>query len=162
MLEPLFFTQSFGWYSSKERNYSRLYMLPSSILMEVASADYYLSMQENIRHYILPHPVFSHHQYSLTQFSRNGSNRKHYMLSLHWEYIDDKLEKIQGILWTFMLEHLFFIQSFGQYGNKEGDNSRHFVLDFTLFMAVPSQDYYLSIDNKQQKLYVSSSYFLHQ
>ena len=40
--------------------------------------------------------------------------------------------------------------------NKEF-KSRHFMLDFTLFMKVPSDNYYLSTKDKYQTFYVSSS-----
>ena len=41
------------------------------------------------------------------------------MLALRWEFIDFKLNKIQGILQTFMLAHLFFTDSYGWYEKKE-------------------------------------------
>ena len=40
--------------------------------------------------------------------------------------------------------------------NKEF-NSRHSMLEFSLFMAVPSADYYLPTKDKYQTFYVSSS-----
>ena len=70
------------------------------------------------------------------------------MLAFQWEFIDSKLKKMQGIWRTFSLASLFFIQGFGWYGNKEGNYSRHFMLDFPQFMAFPSSDYDLSMNNK--------------
>ena len=41
------------------------------------------------------------------------------MLDLHWECIDYKLNKKQGILQIFMLAPLLSTDGFGLYGNKE-------------------------------------------
>ena len=39
---------------------------------------------------------------------------------------------------------------------KKEFNSRPSMLDFPLFVAIPSEDYYLSTKDKYQKFYVSS------
>ena len=55
-----------------------------------------------------------------------------------------------------MLAPLFITNSFGWYGNKEGNYSIYFMLDFS-FTAIPSEDYCLSLKDKYQTLYDSSS-----
>ena len=86
-----------------------------------------------------------------------GSNSKHYMLYFHWEFIDSKLSKIQGILQTSMLSPLLLTHIFGCYEKKEGNNSRHFMFDFPLFMVFTSADSYLSTNYKYHTFYVISS-----
>ena len=68
------------------------------------------------------------------------------------------IRKTQGILLTIMLAYLSFINSFGWYGSKEGNYSRHSMLDFTLCLVVTPEDYYLSMKYRWKTLYVSSSY----
>ena len=70
------------------------------------------------------------------------------MLALHLEYIYYKLKKVQGILKTNMLAPLLFTDSFGRYGSKDTNYSIHFMLDFTVFIAVTPEDYYLSMKNE--------------
>ena len=53
-----------------------------------------------------------------------------------------------------MLEHPLFTNMFGWYRSKEGNYSRHSMLDFILFMAIKSEDYYLSTKDKYQILYL--------
>ena len=65
------------------------------------------------------------------------------MLAFHWECVDYKVNKIQGIFNTVMLAPLLFTNMFGMYGNKEWKYSRHSMLDFPLFMTVSSFDCYL-------------------
>ena len=60
-----------------------------------------------------------------------------------------------------MLAPLFFTNSFGWYGNKKGNYNRHSMLSFTLFMVVSSEDLYLSVKDKYQTFYVSSSCIFH-
>ena len=67
---------------------------------------------------------------------------------------------VRRLLQTAMVTNLFFTNMFGRYGNKGGNYSRHSMLDFPLFMAVPSADYYLSTKDRWQTLYVSSSCIL--
>ena len=67
---------------------------------------------------------------------------------------------VRILLQTAMITHLFFTNMFGRYGNKGGNYSRHSMLDFLLFMAVPSEDYYLSMKDRCQTLYVRSSCIL--
>ena len=55
-----------------------------------------------------------------------------------------------------------FTNRFGQYGNKEGIYSRHFMLNFPLLMGVPSEYYYLSAKNISQKFYFRSSFVLYK
>ena len=43
---------------------------------------------------------------------------------------------------------------------KKEFNSRHYMLDFPLFMEVTSAYYYLSTDEKYQTLCVSSSFII--
>ena len=52
---------------------------------------------------------------------------------------------------------LFFTNCFGQYEKKEAIYSRNYMLDFPLFMAVPSAYYYLSVNNIHKIFYDSSS-----
>ena len=42
----------------------------------------------------------------------------------------------------------FITNSFVRYGSREGKNSRHYMLAFPLFMAVPSEDYHISLKDK--------------
>ena len=56
-----------------------------------------------------------------------------------------------------MLAPLLFKNIFGSYGNKEGNNSIHSMLDFLLCMAVTSEYCALPMNYIYQKLYVISS-----
>ena len=53
-------------------------------------------------------------------------------------------------LQKIMVAHLFFTSIFGRYGNKEENYIIHYMLAFQLFMAVPSEDYYLKMKDKYQ------------
>ena len=46
-----------------------------------------------------------------------------------------------------MLAPLFFTNIFGQCGNKEGNYIRYSMLDFPLFMVVPSEYSYSTMEN---------------
>ena len=62
-----------------------------------------------------------------------GSNSKHSMLALHWEYINYKVKEIHDLFQKFMVGSYFFINMFGSYEKKGGYNSRHDIWDFTIF-----------------------------
>ena len=49
---------------------------------------------------------------------------------------------------TIMVATLFYTKSFDWYGNKGGSYNRHYMLDFPLFMAVPSAYYHLTTEDK--------------
>ena len=72
------------------------------------------------------------------------------MLYLHWELVDFKVDKTQIIFQTVILAPLLFIYIFDRYRSKEVKYIRHSMLAFTLFMVLPSADYYLSIKDKYQ------------
>ena len=82
------------------------------------------------------------------------------MLDFCGESIDSKLKKIQGIPQTFMLANLLFTKVFFSIERQKYFNSRHYMLDFPLFMAVTLANYYLLEKDKYQILYVISSYIL--
>ena len=67
------------------------------------------------------------------------------MLYFHWECIYYKLNKIKKGIVENYVSIFFFTNIFGRYGNKEGKNIRHYISDFLLDMAVPLEDYYLSM-----------------
>ena len=57
-----------------------------------------------------------------------------------------------------MLVPSLFTHILGRYGSKDRNNSRYYMSDFPLFVAVPSKDYYLSMKGKQKTFYVRSYY----
>ena len=78
-------------------------------------------MKENIRDSMLAHLFFSHHTSHWHYWVWGGSNRKHYMLAFHWECIDSKLNKMQGMLYTFMLVPLFYTNIFGRCAKQKNN-----------------------------------------
>ena len=60
-----------------------------------------------------------------------------------------------------MLEYpVLFTMSFGWYGNKKPNYSRHYMLAFPLLMEMFSEDYYYSIDDILDILcYIIFSFF---
>ena len=63
-----------------------------------------------------------------------------YTLASHWGCVDSKLNKIQEILQTIVLEHLHLLQLILLL-KIEGKHGRNDTLGFSLFMVVPTADY---------------------
>ena len=57
----------------------------------------------------------------------------------------------------FMLTPLFFTKILFDMETNNPFNNRHSMLSFPIFVAVPSAYYYLSMEDKYQIFYVSSS-----
>ena len=70
------------------------------------------------------------------------------MLDSFNEFNNYTLNNIQGTLQTVMLATSLFPNICGECRKKIGNYSRQYTIYFQLFMAVPSSDYYLSINNK--------------
>ena len=77
-----------------------------------------------------------------------GSNGKNSMLAFHLKIFYFKLKTIQVILQTIPLALLFFKMGFGLCKNKEVNYSRHNMLAFQPFMAVPSEDSCFSLKDR--------------